>query len=122
MSGFYGYRWKGEPTKIPNTDQNSFNPAVNSYIPHLSTSNIYHLAWQQNTSNGSEIRYYKLVINPNYTLPLSDYAVPSSGNGSSYNYTPSIIVLKDGLPRLAWSSSNGSNISKAIYVEEQIAL
>jgi hypothetical protein len=93
--------------EVPNTDENSNNiDLANDWYYNHYNGNIFHLVWEQETSTTTSVlKYTQLTFN--YSSNVISYypsvpEEPSSGSGYTKNYSPSLVVLDDNLPRLTW--------------------
>jgi hypothetical protein len=96
---------------IPYTDDNSRNVTITNAITgeyplypyNHYNGNYFHIAWEQNiTSSSSVLKYQRLLFNGNIVYEPTVPDEPSLGVGYTKNFSPSLVVMTDNLPRLTW--------------------
>ncbi len=95
--------WSSTAEKVSTSDASSVYPAMNVLKGEYSSGNypLFHLAWQQNITGGSKVKYTQLYYYQS-SIGYNLNEEPSSGSAYPNNLYPSIIVLSDGTPRLVW--------------------
>ncbi|BDQ03916.1 T9SS type A sorting domain-containing protein [Ignavibacterium sp.] len=86
---------------IPNTNNYSLNPTIDSYIHPNGGSQLFHLAWEQSGA----ILYCKLVEDGNGNISQTNYSTISNGSSYMFHTSPSIIALGTGA-RVCWLGWN----------------
>ena len=102
---YYGGQWNHYDANLPHSTSSSKNPTIYGYKLY----DDVRIAWQE---GNTKIKYLNLHWH-NQIMDEADYREPSSGDGYTYNYSPSIISASDGA-RIVWvgKRSGGGGPSK----------
>jgi hypothetical protein len=97
---YYNLTWKyAYVVKLDDTDATSSNPTV-GVRKKQEFPVTFHIAWQ---NGDTELKYTQIgYINSTTMASSIGTDSPSLGSGYTKNYSPSIVVMDDNLPRLTW--------------------